>query len=1093
MAEIGPGSMIPYGARVDAEEIEQYHGPDPARWLTRLLRSVLMAAISTEGLHHIIPEVTDRINTPDEGVDARLTVNLPLSSQRTPGLVNLGKTIYQIKWRSKRDKIFNAARGELRDLKNRAGLPDYYVFVTNIILSMPDHKRIRIQLRQDCEEFPPDRIIVLGASELADRINNDPRIRIAHFEVALGICTLDLAREYSERRWGNAEPPQLFNREDEISSLRRFLHSPSDRVCVVCGAEGVGKSRVVIEALSDIPEQVVWARESPAQAAGLLQVLDESPYSAVLVVDNVEAASDDLLRKALEMSRLKTIVVTLWPVSMPGVRELPLKAFGSTDSDRLLASVFPMMATRGWLYNQFGGLPGLLLLGATALAGGINTDPLDEASYETILQAYETRMTRGLDTAATEALTVLAVLPKFKLGPDSRRDLELIAGHCAIDLPKVLRAFNVLKRRYLVEQYGIYDEGLFRVTPPLLAKQIAKRVIQSIGDELPALYRSLSPDGQTGLTRRMGELQDEPVVHPLLRILLSPQGLFRDLHSVATNSAAIRALAETMPAYAGGMLRQVLESATVEDRRIRLKGNARREIVHALETLVYRRETFDDGAIGLLCLAEGENEDYATNATDLFTKIFHWRYSHIPKDASLRSTLLRSLAESDDPTRRLLVAKAAAHCLETQFVIYHQEEQGVLPPEPGWRATRWAEVHDAVRPVVGLLKLLTLDSNLAVRHEAVSGLSRGVRGILAVGLLDEAVSGLEFLASESLDASERAKLVEGVAFTIRHLKDAVPKAGEDSRASLHGYITRGEALFSRLTSADFRSRFLHWLGPTPLRAHRRLKDDTDRSVILTEAKRLAEEVIADPALLEPDLSDWIADEQAQNAGSFLYHLGSLDKGELWLEKLERRLEKPRGVSDVGIYVAGYFSVDPEKAGDYLDQIAGKGGSWSNAALDATLRTEGSEKGVKRLLRCINEGSLARVYVAQTLPWRPWVEQLTIDDFLKLITALRNGTAEIDWELLEVLHQRWLARREERDRLGPIIKEILFNAAAEIAPTHEFYHWDSLAAALVEWDEHSGFELLLSYLRREKRGRTIFLQFDLVEFIPESCTGYTHSL
>lgn len=296
---------MPYGAWVDARDIENYRGPDPAAWLTRLVRAVLQAAITAEGLQYLVPQVTDRITTPDGGVDASLTIEMPLPGPRTAGLINPGKTVYQFKWRSKREALFQAASGELKKLKDRGALPDYYVFVTNVTLTMSDHERVKEKLREGCEEFPDDRIVVLGASELADRVNNDPRIRVAHFAVALGICTLELAKEFAERRYGNREAPPLFKREGEISALNRFLYEPGSRVIVVYGPQGVGKTRVVVEALSAVPEQVVWAREVPIQPAGLIQVLDESPYPAVLVVDDVEGHSDVLLRKALEAARLR--------------------------------------------------------------------------------------------------------------------------------------------------------------------------------------------------------------------------------------------------------------------------------------------------------------------------------------------------------------------------------------------------------------------------------------------------------------------------------------------------------------------------------------------------------------------------------------------------------------------------------------------------------------------------------------------------------------------------------------------------------------------------------------------------------------------
>src|SRR5216684_4625852 len=112
--DIGPGGLIPYGARVEAQHIEHYHGIDPAAWLTGLFRSVLQAAITAEGLQYLVPRVTDLIRVQDRGEDASLTVQLPSGEPRTVGIVNPGHTIYQFKWRPKHRDAITAATGELK-------------------------------------------------------------------------------------------------------------------------------------------------------------------------------------------------------------------------------------------------------------------------------------------------------------------------------------------------------------------------------------------------------------------------------------------------------------------------------------------------------------------------------------------------------------------------------------------------------------------------------------------------------------------------------------------------------------------------------------------------------------------------------------------------------------------------------------------------------------------------------------------------------------------------------------------------------------------------------------------------------------------
>lgn len=181
--KIGPGGMLPYGASIDARDVENYNGPEPDLWLTRLVRTVIQAVISAEGLQYLVPEVSDRIMTPDGGVDAFLIVELTLPKKQVAGIINLGKTVYQFKWRLKREHIIAAAKGELKKLKDGGGLPDYYVFVTNIDLTRNMKASIKENLRDGCEDFTPNRILILGAAELSDKINDDPRIRVAFFQV----------------------------------------------------------------------------------------------------------------------------------------------------------------------------------------------------------------------------------------------------------------------------------------------------------------------------------------------------------------------------------------------------------------------------------------------------------------------------------------------------------------------------------------------------------------------------------------------------------------------------------------------------------------------------------------------------------------------------------------------------------------------------------------------------------------------------------------------------------------------------------------------------------------------------------------------
>jgi hypothetical protein len=851
---------------------------------------VLQAAITAERLQFLVSEVTDLIRTQDNGVDASLTIELPLPRPRAAGLINPGKTIYQFKWRSNRANIIQAAKGELKKLKDGAGLPDYYVFITNIDLTIPQHGQIKRKLREGCQEFPGNHIVVVGASELADRVNDDPRIRTTHFNVASGLCTLELAKGFAEQRYGNPGSP-LFGRTRELSLVHRFLIEPDNRVMVIYGPQGAGKTRLVVEALSTMPDRVVWARAAPSQPAGLVQVLDESPYPPILVVDDAEGGADVLIRRALEATQLRTILLCPWRYLAAGVVDLAITPFSQSDAEAFLSQTFPdlPLSQRTWLYDQFGGFPGLLLQGAVALQATSGPEPLRVPQYEAMLHAYEEQATRGLGPAMA-ALEALAVLPRFPLYAESNPDLEVVCRALCIDMSHVLRNLELLRARHLIERAEFRDSGFSRVTPPLLARRIAKRVIQGMADQLPALYAQLSPRGRAGLVRRVAELQDEPSLRHVLMWLLSPRDLFAGLDSVAAGAPCIRALAEAIPIPTAQELRRVLEGTGLDERRRRLRGQDRREIIWALDALLHRRDSFDDAARGMLCLAEADTTGSEDNASRTFREVFHWKHRDIPSDAGLRTRILASLASDGSPLKRRIVAQAAAFCLRPSFSVVVWQGEGVAPPEARWRASTWEEVHGSIRRVIEVLKHLAVDTDQEVRTEAIRGLAGGTRGILEVGLIEEAIAALEFLAAHPLEGSQWATLIEGIVGLVQDLRRMVSAAEDDEwRALLEGAIVRGETLFNRLTSADFYARFLHWTGPNPMRVHRRRGEDIDTAEIVAQGRQIAEEIISQPALFSVELQNWITDTHAQHGWYFLIRLGELDRGERWLKAFEQQL------------------------------------------------------------------------------------------------------------------------------------------------------------------------------------------------------------
>lgn len=1068
----GPGGVLIYGAAVRGEEIEKRSGMDPASWLTQLFRSVLMAEIAKDGLHYLVPEVTDKVTTPDGGVDAALRVELAISGPRQPGLVNPGTTIYQIKWRSKSGAIVSAARGELAKVLGEGEKPDVYVFITNIVLTRKQKRAIIDALAEDTK-FPRDRVVVLGGSDLADRVNDDPRIRVAHFSVSVGLTTLDEAIAHAERRYRReGDRPALFDRVDQIEAIRRFLDG-AEKVMVVHGPAGAGKSRVVQEALLGMPERVVWSRGVPPQPAGLLQVVDDSPEPAILVIDDAEDGAEATVRAAQEAKQVKTVFLVDYPLGAPGAERLRIDPFGQDAAERFLAQLFPSIPPlhRRWLFDQFGGAPGLLVQAGAALAGGVDRDPLRVPAYEAILDETERRMSRGLGDA-TLSFQAFSILSRFSVQPAAATDLEVVCSRVGLTRARALQDLDLLRAAGLVEEVGWPGEGVFRVIPPLLARRVARRVLRGLADDLPSLFMTLSTEARSALVRRVGECtEDAGLLRQFLRWIVEASGLFANIGSISSGSAVVRALSETVPRWVARRLREIVEAAGPDGLRASLAGEGRRQVVRALEHFLRNRDTFEDAARILIRLGEAENETWANNASAVFVGAFHWMHPEIPADARLRARLLVSLAGEPAAGRRVLVARAAAHALETHFIVMRLSDEPPMMPEIGWSiAATWDEVHDALRRTAEVLLRLAVDPDQAVRDAAIRGFTRGINGLLSAGLIDDVLTGLESLQRVALEGRNRSDVAGAVANLVSRLRKAVEEAPEGSdRSEFESTITRAEEFFRKLTEGDFGARFQHWLGPSPIAARKRIGDEeADYKEIAEEASRLAAEVAQNPEFLTEGLRDWVMSEHAYSGGNFIFALGKADGNRSLLPVWESSVEQQRGAVPLSLYVAGWIEAEPASAEAYLDALIDRSGLWIHVVVEATLRSGLKPAGVKRLLRCVRTGAVDRIALARSLVIAHWGTDLPADSFRTLVEELRDGGTAIDWALLESLHV-WIEKRpDEWDAVAPLALKLLRNTAAERPPGGGSYQWDGLAAAVSKRDPESGFALLLEHLDSGER-------------------------
>src|SRR6266849_669510 len=327
---------VAYGQRISGSDVEGLGAQGGAQEFVRLCAALIGATLAREIGAGALPQVTERIEVPDGGVDAEYVSPNPLDVAETGGLIGPGRTVYQFKYRDPTRRPRSRLVGELAAQLARDGLRlttpcDRYVLMTNLDLTGAETHRL-VQTLGAWPTLTAARIVVLGAAELALALNDLPHLR--HLFVGDSrLCTLELAELELKGAYTGIGWPAFVNRESELKAIQAFLQDPERRVLQVSGPRYCGKTRLVIEALRPTGSAVIWASSPEVATWELFRDLDTETGPAVLVIDRCEAAARDVLERARGQRRLKTLVLRERQVGGPEV--LSVGPLGRTETRRL--------------------------------------------------------------------------------------------------------------------------------------------------------------------------------------------------------------------------------------------------------------------------------------------------------------------------------------------------------------------------------------------------------------------------------------------------------------------------------------------------------------------------------------------------------------------------------------------------------------------------------------------------------------------------------------------------------------------------------------------------------------------------------------
>lgn len=785
---------------VDADRIRRLDS-----MFTPFVNQLLRTEVSAHRLRGHTLSVTREENTPDGGVDAELdgaseTDYLPAGTSA---------------WQFKRTNLTPAAcEEEIAGAKFAHQLMKdgaTYVLVLGVPLNAKliaarqktiADKAIKMKLIKASER---SRVRVYDANKLADWVEQYPALALDPISGGPGgnvDSFSDFKRQPSHQR-GFVEDD---TRNQMIDTLRAHVSADEFIELRVEGDSGIGKTRLVMEALRDdrLASLVVYARNPGALEPALVKHFDRNGHTAIIVVDDCPADEHVKTRDKL-VNEATLRLITIGPGGSVPTSRTPVLTVGplqGDDVEAFLRHYFPTLPseTRRWIaaHGQ-GNMRWTIALAERVLDAPDQGEAAEIIARDDIRQFVTSFLPEGRDFFL---LATLALLDRVGWDGGARQDLEALSSLVEASLPEMEAAAQTLEGRALLDRQGRYRA----IAPLPLAVFLAAEGWRMHGGKIVSeLLPRLDEHAAAALFRRAADLGRYEHSASHLAQLLDRSGLFGSLESIDTSNAShsLPQLAIVMPAEVCRHLSALIRDAPID--QLRDQTRSRRDLVWALEKLVWHTETFEQAADALLRLSLAENETFSNNATGTWRNLFGTFLPSTAAKSEQRAEYLATRAKSKDPQVRLGVVNAAANCFDRhETVMVSGELQGGSLVEQRGTPT-YDEAASYREALVSLLEQLSEDSDPSVSTAATDALVHALHSAI-----DDPYGGrflldaLTRIQGESLLKVRREVSHLQALYTADHVFSNDADGAGDRKAREEAILDSLRALSDRLPTATVR-------------------------------------------------------------------------------------------------------------------------------------------------------------------------------------------------------------------------------------------------------------------------------------------------
>lgn len=1054
------------GQPITPEDLERMTSSWPPERFATLCNAVAWAASGRA--FQGFPSFTSRVNVKDGGIDAEWSIDIQNGSSQIPTpVLGPGWNVFQYKKRDvfahKRQRITTHLRsslaGTLKEIeRNFSRKPDRYVLFANMHFTPGEKASLKQAISSGGNKNSNTHIQVLGAADLAALLNDHPHLRAGFFS-PLAFQTWEEAYEAHRKKKLFGSSVELIGRESELDRLKALIDSPLVRAIVLSGPHDMGKSRLALEATKHKPYDVAIALDPQSTSLASYRDLCSNRSEIICIVEDPELdALQTLIGEAVSVPGLKLLIT--FPAADAAadfsygfddrVASLSLSSLNDEKARKLLQTTGQVVdyGIQEWILSQAGGIPGVLLT-AASIASNLRQD---HAAFTTAVgRQFEHRIKQELGEPALRSARLFSVLTYVGTNGPHEGELQTI---CKVfgdgESPhEVLNQLSQLEKAGLARRAGYYVE----IAIPLLANHLTEQLLLGRKTEMFALFAGLEETGQIRFIKRLAQING-PEAESFWDELFALDGLFGTLENVLRRPHLLRLVAGTVPDRVLRVLETKLLSSTRET-RLAIAGESRRQLMWALEQLLFRGKT-SKGALRLICLlAEAENENWGNNASGVFEESFLPLHPQMPLSLDERAALIQELLASRPyPETRVLAIKTIEKSLRSRASINLRRSESVQPLDsrPG---ITWRDIRQYLSKLVEMLIHLVSNEHAVVSRAALKALPESIAQLAFHGLTAESKEHFRLLIDWAL--AERNGLdvsrLSGVLSKVRDFyTEQLGKRdfSDDRKAKYTGFISDLTKWQISLHQGGFETRLKLWTGGGRYHVSNEWKQ------VEEQLQQLAREAVQSPHLLTDNLIDWLLTASPKEAGSFFYALGQEDKSFHFQAAIEARGRNAPGSSAFASYFAGWAKRDLSRAERRLDELVDLHSVTATALLETTSWLDPTPAGLARIKKLAAEDP---EYAAAILG--RWVKSLNPKEFTELLHIiggkdLQRASAAVNLLGSWIYHQKSFDA-ELSDFAWRCIEHGPSKASKQQPRSAEGWHFDELAAKLTDLNPDLGFE------------------------------------